>query len=158
VIRRTVRADDPLEQVRESVGGVRRDDHEHERLPAPLRERDDGGEHDPDERVRADAREPDEDVVERFPAMPDDPVLDGAVEGGQTGTMDFVWSISCCRSNGLPTKPCAPPACACSTASSSTFPLNITTGIAPAPYCSWTRRSISQPSTWGIITSRRMRS
>ena len=34
----------------------------------------------------------------------------------------------------------------------------MTTGIAPAPYCSWMRRSISQPSTCGIITSSRTRS
>ena len=32
------------------------------------------------------------------------------------------------------------------------------TGIAPTPVCSWIRRSISQPSTWGIITSSRIRS
>ena len=44
--------------------------------------------------------------------------------------------------------------CACS----STLPLNMTTGIAPAPYCSWIWRSISQPSTCGIITSSSTRS
>ena len=32
------------------------------------------------------------------------------------------------------------------------------TGMAPTPCRSWTRRSISQPSTWGIITSSRIRS
>ena len=87
------------------------------------------------------SRQPDEDVVERMPPVVDDPTLHVAVPAGQalsiqTGAICFVWSISCCRSNGLPTNACAPLVDACASALSSTLPLNITTGIAPAPYCS----------------------
>ena len=65
-------------------------------------------------------------------------------------------SISCCGSNGLPMKACAPRSSA--VAASSILPLNMMTGIAPTPCRSRTRWSISQPSTSGIITSRRIRS
>jgi hypothetical protein len=50
----------------------------------------------------------------------------------------------------------APRLSASSAERSSTLPLNMITGT--EPWRSWTRRSISQPSIPGIITSRRIRS
>src|SRR4029453_18616206 len=77
---------------------------------------------------------------------------------GQAGSSCLACSISCCGSKGFPTKPCAPRAVASCADRSLTLPLNITTGIAPTPCRSCTRRSISHPSTSGIITSSRIRS
>ncbi len=104
------------------------DENERPRAATPQRERRSNRE--PHRAPAADAREPDEDVVERDPAMLDDPAFDPMV---QSGTSCFVRSMSCCRSNGLPTKACAPRLVACCSARSSTLPLNMTTGIAPTP-------------------------
>src|SRR5207245_9482862 len=103
--------------------------------PSPHEAKDESDD-EPDEPVRSDLRKPHEDVVERMPPVVDHPTLGVAVPAGQTGAICFVWSISCCRSNGFPTKACTPLADACASACSSTLPLNITTGIAPWPYCS----------------------
>jgi len=121
--------DDPRETVGDEHGGGDHDEH-----PRVAQQQCDADcEDEPDDSVRPDLREPDEDVVQRRPSVVDDPPLGVPIPAGQTGTIVFVWSISCCRSNGLPMNPCAPPALACCSASSSTFPLNMTTGIAPAP-------------------------
>ena len=40
-------------------------------------------------------------LVERVPAVVDDPALETAVEGDQAPASRFVWSISCWRSNGF---------------------------------------------------------
>jgi len=121
--------DDPGEGVGREHGGGNHD----ERPRVAQQKRDRGREDEPDEPVRPDLRQPDEDVVQRLPPVVDDPPLDVAVPAGQTGAIVFVWSISCCRSKGLPMNPCAPPALACCSASSFTLPLNMITGIAPAP-------------------------
>jgi hypothetical protein len=117
----------------EPVCGEHGDGDEHERQHTPVQERDDDREREPDEPVGADPRQPDEDMVERLPAVVDDPPLGCPVPAGQSGAICFVWSISCCRSNGLPMNPCAPCEAASCSAASSSLPLNITTGIAPAP-------------------------
>src|SRR3954453_8805225 len=121
--------DEARDRVREHHG--RRD--EHERPHAPAHECEHEREDDPDEAVRAELRQPDEDVVERLPPVVDDPPLGVFIPRGQTGAICFVWSISCWRSNGLPTNACAPAELACCCARSSALPLNMTTGIAPAP-------------------------
>ena len=87
--------------------------------------------------LRADPRQPDEDLVRADASGGGRSTAPLPVPAGQTGAICFVWSISCCRSNGLPTNACAPLDAACACACSSTWPLNMTTGIAPAPYCSW---------------------
>jgi hypothetical protein len=131
---RAVLADRDLHDVRHSVGGGDRDQHEHERCGTPVDHAEDETEDEPEESVRADLRQEDEDVVQRVPAMVDDPSLRMPVPARQTGAICFVWSISCWRSNGLPTNACAPPDAACLCACSSAWPLNMITGIAPAPY------------------------
>ena len=83
-------------------GGVRERDGDEDR-PAPPRDGEDEREQQPDDPPGADPREPDEDLVQRVPPVVDDPVLPMAIERGQTGTICFVCSIRCCRSNGLPT-------------------------------------------------------
>ena len=127
---RAPHAGHPLEQRRDTVARRVRERHEEDE-PRPAQ---DGGEeqreHEPDRAPRADPREPDEELVERVPAVMDDPALEMAVERDQ-GSSRLVWSSSSSRSKGLPTKPCAPRAAAC--ASSSSLLLNITTGTAPAP-------------------------
>ena len=123
-------ADDGLHQVGHAEGGGVGEEDEDEGLRAPAVERDGESEREPDEPPAADAREPDEGVVERRPPMLDDPPVDVAV---QRGASCFVRSISCCRSKGLPTKACAPRLVASRSACSSSLPLNMTTGIAPAP-------------------------
>src|SRR5438270_9060476 len=151
---RPLDVDDALDRAREQVGDPVRGEHgEHQRRPA-AEQRQHERDPDPDEPERADPREPDEDVVEDLGPVVDDKALEVAVEPGQTGAICFAWSISCWRSKGLPRKPRAPRATASDTARSSTVPLNTSTGIAPTPKRSWTWRSISQPSTSGIITSR----
>jgi hypothetical protein len=128
--RRALHADHPLEERREAVPDPVRE-HDEDDEPRPSQE---GGkkerEHEPDRPPRSDPREPDKELVERVPAMMDDPALEMAIEGDQ-GSSRLVRSSSSSRSKGLPTKPCAPRAAAC--ASSSSLLLNITTGMAPAP-------------------------
>ena len=133
-------------QARDQIGER---DVEKNRGPPPV-ERGDDGDQEPDRALRPDTREADEDVVQDADAMMDDPALEPCIEISQAGTSCFVDSISCCGSKGLPMNPCAPRA---ATSASSTLPLNMITGIDPTPWRSCTRRSISQPSTFGIITS-----
>ena len=81
--RRALHPGRPLEQRRDAVGRpVRERDEEEQPRPAQ-----DGGEQqrerEPDRPPRADPREPDEQLVERVPAMMDDPALEMAVEGDQ---------------------------------------------------------------------------
>ena len=130
---RSVLADGELREPREPVGGEHGDRDERERADVAPQERQDERDREPHRAVRAELRQPDEDVVQRRPAVPDDPPLGVTVPAGQTGAIAFVWSINCCRSNGLPMNPCAPFTLACCCASSSTLPLNMTTGITPAP-------------------------
>jgi hypothetical protein len=130
---RPLLADDDLDDPGEAVRGEDGDRRQHEHENATTHEREHECEHEPDQPVVAELRQPDEDIVQRLPAVLDDPPLCMSVPAGQTGAIVFVWSISCCRSNGLPMNPCAPFAFACCCASSSTLPLNMTTGIAPAP-------------------------
>ena len=136
VIRRPLRADDPLQHRGDPVGCHDCEQHEHERLWAAPDEREHEADRNPYGAVASNPRQPDEDLVQRVPAVLDDPPLEVPIEPGQVGTIDFVWSMSCCRSKGFPTKACTPLADACASVFSSTLPLNITTGIAPAPYCS----------------------
>ncbi len=111
------------------VGDANED--EQEELPAV--ERQDEREHEPNRTPRSELRQPDERIVQRVPPVVDDPAFPVLIEPGQVGTICFAWSISCCRSNGFPTKACAPRVAASACACSSTLPLNITTGIAPTP-------------------------
>jgi len=127
---RTTCSDRALQEVGGPLGGCIGERDEHERLHAAPQQCEHERERNPDDAPASDARQPDEDVVERRGAVLDDPVLGAVI---QTGASCFVLSISCCRSNGLPTKPCAPRLVACSSACSSSLPLNMTTGIAPAP-------------------------
>ena len=130
---RTAPVREPFHCLGEAVRGGVGEEHEDERLRAPAKEREREGEREPHETPAADPAEPDEDVVQRVPAMRDDPAFDVTIEGAQTGASCFARSISCCRSNGLPTNPCAPRVAACCSACSSSLPLNMTTGIAPTP-------------------------
>ena len=127
---RATSSDRALEEVSDPFGGCVGQRDEDERLRAAAQQREHERERDPDGAPAPDARQPDEDVVERAEAVLDDPVLEPVI---QTGASCFVLSINCCRSNGFPTKPCAPRLAACSSAWSSSLPLNMTTGIAPAP-------------------------
>src|SRR5207244_3764168 len=63
-------------------------------------------------------RETLEDRIQPARAVMDDPALEVAVSGDQAGTICFVCSTSARRSNGLPTKPCAPRSAASRPASS----------------------------------------
>src|SRR5204863_6678869 len=112
-----------LEDVGEQVGDGVDGDHEQDEVGAAAeqREREDDGE--PDGSERADVREPDEHRVEDAGPVVDDEAFEVAVERSQTGTICFVWSIRCWRSNGLPRKPLAPRLAASPTDRSSTFPL-----------------------------------
>ena len=123
-------ADRALQEIGGALGRCVGERDEDEGLRAASQQCDDEREHDPDGAPASDARQPDEDVVQRADAVLEDPVLELVI---QTGASCFVLSISCCRSNGLPMKPCAPRLAACSSAWSSILPLNMTTGIAPAP-------------------------
>ena len=57
---------------------------------------------------RAGVRQAFEDRIQPARTMVDDPTFELPVERDQAGTICFVCSISARRSNGLPTKPCAP--------------------------------------------------
>src|SRR6476659_9677505 len=113
--------------------------------PAPDHGQDESDHHE-DEPVRADPREVDEQPVQPADPVLDDPAFQVPVERDQVGRSCLVWLISSCGLKGLPMKPCAPREVASAAAFSSTFPLNMITGIAPTPCRSCTRRSISQPS------------
>src|SRR5436190_9814781 len=133
-------------------------EHDLEEQPGPTPpDRQDPRDHQPDESLPADPRKSFEDRVQPAGPVMDGPALEVAVVA-QAGSSCLACSISCWGSKGLPRNPCAPRAVASAASRSSTFPLNITTGIAPTSWRSWTRRSISQPSTSGIITSSRIRS
>ena len=119
-----------LQRLRKPVRGCVGEQHEHEQPWTPAEQRERERKREPHGAPASDTRQPDEDVVERRGAVLDDPALETVV---QTGTSCFVLSTSCCRSKGFPTNPCAPRLVACSSACSSTLPLNITTGIAPTP-------------------------
>ena len=69
----------------------------------------------------------------------------------QAGTSCLARASSSCGSNGLPMKPRAPPSAAARADASSTWPLNMITGI--EPWRSSSRRRSCQPSTPGITTS-----
>jgi hypothetical protein len=81
---RPVLADRDLHEVRDPVRRGDGEEYEHERRAAPVDERDDEAEDEPEESVRADLRQEDEDVVQRLPAMVDDPSLRMAVPARQT--------------------------------------------------------------------------
>ena len=135
-LRGSMFADRRLREAREPVRSRDREHREDDGQEAPLDDCDQDRDREPHEAVAADPRQEDEDVIERGPPMVDDPPLGFPVPAGQTGAICLVWSISCWRSNGLPTNACAPLEAACVRACSSSCPLNITTGMAPAPYWS----------------------
>jgi hypothetical protein len=72
-----------LQQPGEPVRGENGEPHAHERPHVPADEREQRGEREPDRAVRAEPRQPDEDVVERRPAVPDDPPLRMPVPAAQ---------------------------------------------------------------------------
>jgi hypothetical protein len=78
-----VLADGDLDEARNPLGDADGDDDDRERGGTPVDQRDDESEEDPEQSVRADLREEDEDVVERLPAMVDDPSLRMPVPAGQ---------------------------------------------------------------------------
>ena len=82
--------DERLDDRSQAVGSEHRDrgQHEHDRVATPERERE--REHEPDEPMRAELRQPDEDLVQRMPAVVDDPPLRVFVPAGQTGAIVFV--------------------------------------------------------------------
>ena len=123
-------ADRGLHRLGQPVRGGVGEEDEDERMRAAAQQRHRQSEREPHEAEAADARQPDEDVVERSPPVLDDPALDVPV---QRGASCFVRSTSCCRSNGFPMKPCAPRFAACCSASPFALPLNMTTGMAPTP-------------------------
>src|SRR5262249_51598134 len=119
-------------QARGAPGGERTGYHrQQQHAPAAIDGGKDQREHDPQQSEPPRVREPFEDGVEPTRAMVDNPPLEMTVLGDQAGMICFVCSISARRSNGLPTKPCAPRSAASRSASS--CPLNITTGIDPTP-------------------------
>ena len=129
-----IAADRVAEQGRGHTGEHVRHHHvDEDRGPPPVERRDDCDQ-DPDRALRADAREPDEDVVEDADPVMDDPALESSIGTDQAGTSCFVDSISCCGLNGFPMKPWAPRDAAVRSESSSTFPLNMITGIEPTPW------------------------
>src|SRR5919204_1018953 len=142
------------QELRDEVGR----EHEDEEPRPPPEQSNDCRRDEEHDAVRPDPGEEDEEPVEPAESMVDYPALEVAVGPDQVGSSCLVWSISSCGLNGLPTKAWAPREAASAASCSSTFPLNMITGIAPTPWRSWTRRSISQPSTPGIITSRSTRS
>ncbi len=97
-------------------------------------EREDRPDDQPDGAEGACVGEREEDVVEDVDPVLDDPALEIVVDAqARVASICFADSISCCGSNGFPMKPCAPRSVASAAASSSTFPLNIRTGIDPTP-------------------------
>ena len=111
--RRAIDVDDGLQREGEQVGGGNPADGQEEDAGPVEQESHQSRDRDPDEPERADPRQPDEEPVEPADPMQDDDALQLSIEGNQTGTICFAWSTSCCGSNGLPTKPCAPRAVAC---------------------------------------------
>jgi hypothetical protein len=71
-----------------------RQDEREDREPAP-EDRRERGQHKPDEARLADVRETDEEIVEPWCPVVDDPALESRVEGDQAGTSCFVDSIRC---------------------------------------------------------------
>ena len=133
-------------------------DVEEDRRPPPV-ERRDRRDDEEDRALDADLREGDEDVVEPRRSVVDDPALEPSVDGLiRSGGDELLRRLDELLQVEWPRMNPAPRAVAVLRDSSSTLPLNMITGIEPTPCRSWTRRSISQPSTFGIITSRRMRS
>jgi hypothetical protein len=115
--------------VGDEVGGEQYDE---EPGPAPD-QRKHGTNQDEQEPLGADPREVDEQPVQPADPVLDDPALQVPVERDQVGSSCLVWSISSCGLNGLPMKAWAPREVASSAACSSTFPLNMITGMAPTP-------------------------
>ncbi len=99
--------DDALSQLGQQVGDhVGHHDSEKDRRTAP-HHRQHECDRDPDEAQPAEPREIDEEPVEPADPVKHDPVFEVLVPG-QAGTSCLARSISCCGSNGLPTKPRAP--------------------------------------------------
>ena len=105
---RTILADGDLDEPGDAVRRQHGERDERERPYASPQQREHDRDAEPDQSLRPDLRQRDEDVVERMPPVVDDPVLSVSIPRGQTGAICFVWSISCCRSNGFPTNACAP--------------------------------------------------
>ena len=133
-VRGAILADRNLQHGRDPVGRCDRQYEDGKRERPSRDECEDEADRKPDDPIRSELRKPYEHVVQRMPPVVGHPTLRVAVPARQTGTICFVCSISCCMSNGLPMNACAPPADPCASVRSSTLPLNITTGIAPAPY------------------------
>jgi len=111
--RRAIDVDDGLQREGEQVGGGDRADGKEEDAGPAEQESHQRRDRDPNKPERTDPREADEEPVEPADPVQNDDALQLSIEGNQTGTICFAWSTSCCGSNGLPTKPCAPRAVAC---------------------------------------------
>src|SRR3954469_2196786 len=129
-------ADEGLESRRAPVGERDGDESHEQHAPAPVDPAENHGDDDPEQPEASGIRQAFEDRVQPTRAMVDDPTLEVAIGGDQAGTICFVCSIKARRSNGFPTNPCAPRSAASRPASS--WPLNMTTGIDPTPWRSWT--------------------
>ena len=131
MIERALPVDERFQHVDDRGRSEVRGDDERKDHRAPKHERGDDGEREPDDAEATDVRQRYEDRVERLGAVRDDPTFEPLVEADQTGRMLLAWSISCCGSNGLPTNADAPCSSACCAERSSTWPLNMITGIEP---------------------------
>ena len=129
--RRPLPIDDRLQARRRPVGDRDGDHRRCQDAPAPIEDRQDERERDPEQTEPPRIRQSLEDRAQPPGAVVNHPTLDVAIRGDQAGTICFVWSISARRSKGLPTNPCAPRWAASSPASS--CPLNMTTGMEPTP-------------------------
>ena len=82
-LRRPLLAHGSLDEARDPVGGEDDERDEDERARTATDDGDNETEHEPDEPVGADLRQPDEDLVQRMPAVVDDPPLELPVPAGQ---------------------------------------------------------------------------
>jgi hypothetical protein len=80
---RTLLADDGLDDPREAVRSEDGDGRQHEHDDAATHEGEHECEHEPDQSVVAELRQPDEDIVQRLPTVLDDPALCVSVPAGQ---------------------------------------------------------------------------
>jgi len=82
-LRRPVLADGELDESRDPVGGEDRKRDGDEWKGASPDDREHEAEREPDEAMAADLRQPDEHLVERMPAMVDDPPLEVPIPARQ---------------------------------------------------------------------------
>ena len=136
--RRAVSLHRVLQDCGDDARRQRRGCDEQEDVRAAPRDRKRDRDRQPDARPRPRDRERGEDGVQPVDPVLDDPAVEAAVDGDQTGRAPRIClarSISCRGSKGFPMNPLAPRSTASPAEASSTWPLNMTTGIAP-PCCS----------------------